>query len=60
MIMLLEAFYTYLAKIQHYNVVFQDPGESDKCATLAIQEFREGQHLFELRVITHVNRTCGV
>ena len=30
--------------------LFKDPGESDKCLSSAIQEFREGQHVFELRV----------
>ena len=34
-----------------FNVYLQDPSESNKCIGAAIQEFREGQHMFELKVI---------
>lgn len=41
-------------------LLLKDPGESDKCLSSAIQEFREGQHVFELRVNTnnYIQCTC--
>jgi hypothetical protein len=32
------------------SFVESDPGESDKCSMAALQEFREGQHTFEVRI----------